>query len=206
MAAAGLLAGLTSSRLERAAQLVGQRPEALGAARRPRVRRSRAVRRASCASSTALRLRRMRRPAASTSSTIDLDVGADRETLFARRLPWPRPVSLIGMRPGAPRREEHEHAELLVALDLAGEARARRRSPVPAAPSRRPAPNPRATSATPMRFFSRSMLRISNAAVIPTATDATSRPTAPSARTWRRAPALRRPAPVRRTRRTRRRA
>ena len=70
---------------------------------------------------------------------------------------------------GAARSEEHEDAELLVTLDLAREARARRDRPLR---RRRPPAraDPSGTSATPIRFLSRSMLRISNGTVIPATT------------------------------------
>ena len=111
-------------RLERAAELVGERSEPLRRQPHPRARCIRALPSASCASRTALALRRMRRPAASTSRTTTStsaptgnalsDIRFLRHAGFAQR-----------DEAGASRGEEHEHAELLVTLDLAREARAR---------------------------------------------------------------------------------
>ena len=78
--------------------------------------------------------------------------------------PVATPVSLSGISPVRARREEHEHAELLVPLDLAGEARARHDLRTATASPRSARAEPSGTSATPIRFFSRSMLRISNGA------------------------------------------
>ena len=135
----------------------------------------------------------------------DLDVGADGKCLRDVRFPGDAGLAQRN-EAGASRREEHEHAELLVTLDLAREARARhdlgRRR-------RRAAGSRRALRQRARRRSASSRGRCSGsrmAPVIPTATDRTSPPIARSARTSRRAPALRPPVRARRTRRTPRRA
>ena len=94
--------------------------EAAGALSGPRAYSRSSAR--SRSSDTAFLLRRMRRPVGSASSTGDLHLAADRERLQHVRVAID---ARFGKRqqPGAARRQEHEHAELLVTLNLASQDR-----------------------------------------------------------------------------------
>ena len=91
----------------------------------PRVRCTRALPRPRCASRTALRAETNAAAGRVDLEDDDLDVGADGKRLGDICLPGDAGLARRD-EPGAPRGEEHEHAELLVTLDLSREARARR--------------------------------------------------------------------------------
>ncbi len=197
--------GSLLARPECAAELVGERSEALG---------RRGVRAFGVLAQllgllrilTALRLRRMRRPDGSTSSTMT-STSLPTGNAFATSASLATPVSLERHQPGAARGEEHEHAELLVTLDLAGEARARRDRRTATAPPRPARVEPSARARRRSASCPGSMLRISKAPVMPTGDRP--RPAVASAGRRERGGVrqrLRRPARARRTRRTRRRA
>ena len=162
------MCGLFLRRPQRAPQFVRERAEP---ARRRRSARSVYSRSSSASfmSCTAFALRRMRRPPGSTSRTMT-STSAPTGNVFRTSDSLATPVSLVGtspMRPGA-RKTNTPNRSCRSTLPL-------RRAPgtMPWGAGTAPPSDsaPFSTSATPIRFFSRSMFRISNAPVVPGVTE-----------------------------------